>query len=87
MGQAKRRGTFEDRHQQAIDEHGAIVAARQAARTAAMKELNDRIEAMTEAERDAYYTQQERRQKRSVRGVLTAMAMLSAAGSTRFGRF
>ena len=81
MGQAKQRGTFEERRQLVIDEREARIHAAADARIAARLAEDDRIAAMTPAERAAYYTDLGRPRRMSP---MAAVILLGAAMGGRY---
>jgi len=75
MGQAKKRGTFEDRRNLAIQRDQEIARQRMEKRRAEQAAEDARIDAMSEEERDAYYTRRNRRNSVMPMVLMAALAM------------
>ncbi len=84
MGQAKRRGTFEERRQQAMDRHAELCRQSAEKRRLEREAEDARIDAMSDEERRAYYARQNRRMSAgSMIWLAAAMAMPMAMGGRR----
>jgi hypothetical protein len=85
MGQAKRRGTFDDRRILAIQRDQEAARQRMEKRREEQAAEDARIDAMSEEERDAYYSRRSRRNSVMPLVMMAALAMpLATLGG--FGR-
>ena len=81
MGQAKRRGSLEDRKRQAQEREARLAAEAAEARRRKREEEEAKVAAMTDEEREAYFTKMERRSRASSFFLATAMLAGAWAGS------